>query len=422
MSRQLKTIAVWLISGASLFSPSLHAAVQLGSELQGLLAYAREHNPDLLIRQAETKAAQARRQAVSEFPDPRLELALMDVNNAAGDHQSALLPGEVGHTRLSLSQTIPFWGKRGLRGELADTQAAQRETQWEQQWLQLQTEIKQAYARYYQAAEQLRIYDETLQLLDSLGQQVETRYGVGLSAQQDALRVYSESTAVKVQRLQAQELFDAAAARLNALLPRDPQAELAQPQQLPALQSWGELEPLTQQAREQHPQLQQQRLAIDAAEQHQALTYLNRYPDFTVAIRHNQMRWADNRWDLMVGVDIPVQQLVRRAQEREAEHNLQAARHQVRASEARLNGELGMKLAALNSSQQKIELLQHTLLPQAQASFESARAGYESGQVNFNTVLQAEQQVLQTRLSLLDARVQARIQQADLEQLLGRLD
>ena len=175
-------------------------------------------------------------------------------------------------------------------------------------------------------------------------------------------------------------------------------------------------------AKEISPDLSRERLGVDAAEKGKDLTYLNRYPDFGVALTNNRPRSemiGPQTWDLMLEVNIPLQQSSRRAQEREAGYRLDAARERVAAAEARLNGRLGETLAGLNASVDKARLLRDTLLPQARATLDAAQAGYESGRVNFNTLIEAERQILRARLALLDAEVDANIRQAELEQLVG---
>ena len=89
------------------------------------------------------------------------------------------------------------------------------------------------------------------------------------------------------------------------------------------------------------------------------------------------------------------------------------------AAEVRLNGLLGETLAGLEASQDTARLLRETLLPQARATLEAAQAGYESGRVNFNTLIEAERQILRVRLALLDAEVDASVRLAELEKLVG---
>lgn len=392
----------------------------LGAGLDGLLDYARSHNPELRTRRQEAEAARERVEPAAALPDPKFQLELMDFTNSmSGRGGTTLVPGEVGETRYRVIQPLPFWGKRGLRGEVAAALAERSDTAVDATGLDVQARIKTAFARYYQAAGQARILEETLALVGALERLVETRYSVGLVPQQDLIRAQSEITSLKVDLVEAERRHREAAARLNAQLPRDADAPLATPSALPPAPGGLILASLFEQAKARAPELARERLGIVAAEKGRELVYLNRYPDFAVGLTNNRPKNGDDSWDLMVELNIPLQQSSRRAQEREAERRVDAARSSTEAAEARLNGRLGETLAAYDTSRDKVRLLADTLLPQARATLDAAQAGYESGRVNFNTLIEAERQILRTRLALLDAEVETRVRLAELEQLVG---
>ncbi len=403
--------------------PGLAEEVPLGSKVEDLLTYAREHNPDLQGRRLDAEAQRERIEPASALPDPKFQVELMDFTNAMTPGKSAsLAPGNVGTTRYRAIQALPFPGKRGLRGEIAEAQAGQSVSISDATWLEIETQIKTAYARYFQAAGQARIQRETLQLIDALERLVLKRYSVGLVPQQDAVQVQGESTRLKLDLVDSERRRREAAAMLNALLPRDADAPLAEPASLAPIPKPPTLAQLFARAKGSSPDLGREQLGVTAAEKSKELTYLNRYPDFTLALTNNRPRSAmigPETWDFMVEVNIPLQQSSRRAQEREAERRLESARERVTAAEARLNGRLGTTLAALEASLDKTRLLRETLLPQAKATLDAAQAGYESGRVNFNTLIDAERQILRTRLALLDAEVDANVRHAELEKLLG---
>jgi outer membrane protein, heavy metal efflux system len=417
---RLAAVAVSLVLW---IQPGIAAEEVPGKTVDELLAYAREHNPDLRVRRLDAQALRERIESASALPDPKFQVELMDFTNAMTPGKSAsLVPGEVGTTRYRVVQGFPFPGKRGLRGDVAEALAGQADTSHDTARLDLEGKIKTAYARYFQAVGQTRILNETLQLVGALERLVVQRYSVGLVPQQDAVRAQSESTSLKVDLVESERRRRDAAAKLNALLPRDADAPLAEPVRLATIPATQKLAQVFARAKEISPDLSRERLGVDAAEKGKDLTYLNRYPDFGVALTNNRPRSAmigPDTWDLMLEVNIPLQQSSRRAQEREAEYRLDAARERVAAAEARLNGRLGETLAGLNASSDKARLLRDTLLPQARATLDAAQAGYESGRVNFNTLIEAERQILRTRLALLDAEVDASIRQAELEQLVG---
>jgi outer membrane protein TolC len=415
--------AVLLILG--LWLPGVQAQeVPLGATLDGLLQYAREHNPELRVERLEAAAAHERIVPAEALPDPMFQIELMDFTNTMSGRAASVLPGEVGTTRYRVTQGLPFWGKRALRGELATAEASREDTRWKSAAATLRGEIRSAYTRYYQAAGQARILTDTLALAGALERLALARYGVGLVPQQDAIQAQSEITALKVELVEAARARRKAAAQLNALLPRAVDAPLAEPAGLPPvppelLAADSPLGAVLARALADSPDLARERAGVTVAERTRAVTYRERYPDFAVGLTNNRPRSGTDDWDLMLEVNIPLQQAPRRAREREAEHGLEAAHARVAAAEARLAGRIGETLAAVDANRDKARLLRHTLLPQAEATLAAAHAGYETGQVNFNTLIEAERQILRTRLALLDAEVETSLSATELEQLAG---
>ncbi|MCU0940574.1 MAG: TolC family protein [Burkholderiaceae bacterium] len=82
-------------------------------------------------------------------------------------------------------------------------------------------------------------------------------------------------------------------------------------------------------------------------------------------------------------------------------------------------GELGSALAQLAGAREMERLTEASLLPQAQVNLEAALAAYETGKVDFATLLDAERQVRQTRLAIVAAQVEAQMQLAGIERLIG---
>lgn len=417
-------LRAWLagvLGGAVLLGPAQAQTVEppLGASLPDLLAYAREHNPELAARRLEAAANRERIAPAGALPDPKFQLELMDFTNAMSGGGTSLLPGKVGQTRYRVIQPLPFWGKRELRGDVAEATADQSARMADGTALEVEARIRTAFVRYYQADGQSAILGETLALLDALSRLVETRYSVGLVPQQDAIRAHSELTTLKIERIEAERRRRDAAARLNAQLPRPADAPLASPAGLPEVPARLDLAALFERARASSPTLARERLGTDVAASSRELVHLNRYPDFSVGLTNNRPKNGSDSWDLMLEVNIPLQQGSRRAQEREAERRVDAARAQVAAAEARVNGQLGEAHAAFEANVDKARLLRGTLLPQARANFDAAMAGYESGRVNFNTLIEAERQILRARLALLDADAEIHVRLAELELLVG---
>jgi outer membrane protein, heavy metal efflux system len=98
------SLALWMQAGMA-------AEDAPGKTVDELLAYAREHNPDLRVRRLDAQALHERVESASALPDPKFQVELMDFTNAMTPGKSAsLLPGEVGTTRYRVIQGFPFPG------------------------------------------------------------------------------------------------------------------------------------------------------------------------------------------------------------------------------------------------------------------------------------------------------------------------
>ena len=60
-----------------------------------------------------------------------------------------------------------------------------------------------------------------------------------------------------------------------------------------------------------------------------------------------------------------------------------------------------------------------SLLPQSELTYRSALAGYESGKVDFATLLDAQRQIRQVKLNQVKAGVAAQTRLADIERIVG---
>lgn len=410
-------VAVWLLAGltGSAFS------AELGTDLASLLELARSRHPELAAMRLEADAASQRIQPAGALPDPVLRVELENVNNYGNSAGPNLLPWKVGETKYTLMQQIPLWGKRDLRRDAAQADARQADARSSVAWNELATRIKTSYAQYYQAAGNARLTREVLDLMTRLEQLAQARYAGGLAAQQDAIRAQLEQTAMRAEIIALDAEKRQAQARLNALLVRDADAELAEPQALRALPAVSVLDAgtLVQRALDRNPGLAAEEARLRSAETNRELTQRNRYPDITVGISPTQMGSRITTWSLMVEMNIPLQRESRRSQEREAEAMVGAQRARSQALASQLLGELGENLAGLDAARRSEALVAGQLLPQSELSLRSALAAYESGKVDFATLLDAQRQIRKAKADRLKAQVEAQMRLAEIERIVG---
>lgn len=409
-----------LASGAGDPIPPSNPA-ELGSDLAGLLAYARAQNPELAAMRHEAEAAAQRVQPAGALPDPLLRIELENINNYGNDASPSLLPSKVGETKYTLMQQFPLWGKRDLRRDVASADAQRATALASATWNELAAKLKTSFVQYYLAAGNERITREVIDLLARLEQLAQARYSGGLVAQQDAIRAQLEKTAVQGELINLDNEKRQARVRLNALLGREPTAPLAEPRSLRALPDLSVLDAqaLAQRARSANPALAAEEARLRSTQSARDLVRKNRYPDISVGVVPTQMGSRITTWGLMFEMSLPLQQSARRAQESEAEAMISAQRSRTEAAANQLLGQLGENLAALDAARRWESLAMTQLMPQSEASFRSALAAYENGKVDFATLLDAQRQIRRARSDHLKSQVDALVRLAEIERIVG---
>jgi len=415
---------IYMLAFGLIAALPVHAADErsLGSNLAGLLEYAREHNPELAAMRFEAEAAALRIQPAAALPDPVLRAELMDIANQGTNKSAGWLPLQVGSTRYTLMQSVPWFGKRDLKREAAEQGAGQAQGRTVATWADLSAQIKSAYVQYYYVAGSQKITRDLLDLVAQMESVARVRYANGLAVQQDAVRAQVEQTVINAELVALDSSKRQVEVRLNALLSRPAAMPLAIPQILRNISATASLDnhvALENRIRVHNPDLFVDEAGVRTGEKNRELAYKNRYPDILLGISPTQSGAAVREWGLMVELNIPLQQETRRSQERESEAMLAAAKARKEISTNRILSLLSENLFGLDAAQRTELLSSGSLLPQAKVSFESALTGYQAGRVDFATLLDAVRQILKARLEILKAQTDAQMRLAEIERLLG---
>jgi outer membrane protein, heavy metal efflux system len=415
-------LSVYMVLYALWLTPAIAAdGPALGSNLAGLLDYAHDHNPEFAASHFDADAAQQRVESASALPDPVLRTELLDITNQGTNKGTSLLPSQVGGTRYTLMQSVPWFGKRDLQREVAAAQVAQTNGQVTATWADLSSKIKSVYAQYYYLTGNEQLTSETLDLMTSLEKVAQTRYANGLGAQQEVIRAQVEQTGLRSELLDLENEQHHSQARLNSLLSRPAMAALAQPASLRRLPSPAQLDyaMLEQKLRARNPQLLIADARIVSAEKSRELAYTDRYPGFTLGVAPTQSGNSIKTWDLMVEFNIPLQQGSRRSREYESESMLAASGARKQALLNQMLADLSESISGLETARRTESLTTTQLLPQAELTYQSALTGYENGKVDFATLLDAQRQILKARQQRLKAQLEAQLRLAEIELLLG---
>lgn len=417
LGRQRRGLAaVVLVLALSSGAQASSESAELGATLPPLLELLDLQSPELRAVEHEHQAARERIYPAGALPDPVFTFEEMGI---ARDDPS-LSPSSVGSTRYAFRQTFPMGGKRGLAREIAEAGAEQAAARERLSRVELRSLVKLAFNEYQYAHAAIQVTEELRTSVDELESIAQARYRVGLAPQQDVIKAQTEHTRLQSELLTLERDRRGAATQLNGILARPANSPLAAPTGWPALP--GTVPTLTElQARifGGNPQLAELNARIQEAQHAEALASRNWIPDITVGTAVVQMGNRAEEFELMLEMNIPLWGKRRSAEQREAASLRYAAEARREAVNSRLVGRVGEAWSALEIAFRQHELTERTLLPQAELTYQSALASYQTGSVDFATVLDAQRQIRQLRLSLHSLALEQRMQVVELERLVG---
>lgn len=380
---------------------------------ESLLARLGETHPDYQAMQDEASAALAAIGAAAAMPDPSVRVELMEID----DYN--LRPDQVGTTKYSFEQMFPLWGKRGLKRDAAEAGYAAAQARAELTLAELRAMLRAAYAELYAASTGRSINAEVQALLEDMGLSARKRYANGMAAQQDIIKARTEQTMLRAEAEELSGRYRRAGVVINSLVGDPLDTPLAPPSALPDtsgfMQAWrrfdesqgGNSPALAIAERE----LQQRRATRELAAR-------ERYPDLAVGVTPVQTGSSVDTWELMLGVTVPLYGGTR-ALEKEQVAMLGAAQDRRRAELLRLRAAAGEARADYESARARQTLFDEQLLGESELNYRSAIAGYQAGQVDFDTLIEAARQIRNVRLQSLDAAVQQQMAVAQFERITG---
>jgi outer membrane protein TolC len=215
-------------------------------------------------------------------------------------------------------------------------------------------------------------------------------------------------------------------AKLNTLLSRSPDSPLGSPQELEVRLIPTQFTHLERLAVEQRPELRALESSISRSETAVRLAERNRkYPDFMVGLQY----WVApdqsprHMYAPMLTLTIPFSPWTKGKHDSEIAEAL-AERQVAKANLAAMKNmallEVREASAKLDAAIKTISIYRDGLLPQAEQSFQAAVAAYQTGGVNFNTLLDAQRTIRDVRMDYYRALVDYEQSRADLERAVGK--
>ena len=377
-------------------------------------------NPRLGAAQENWQASLARIEQQSAFDDPQFQYSFAPLTgNSQKPNGQDLDFGQ----RFEISQTLPFPGKLLLRGEMAEYQAISQQQSIKTLQLLLASKAKTRFADGYFIHQAIAINQINQTLLQKFRAIALTRYSTGKVSKQDVLHAEVELTLLKHQAIVLQREKKIILVQLNTLLNRPVDSTLSLPKQLSEINTLPKLKQLQKIALESRPELKAITANIHAYKTQNKLAALDYYPDLKLSAGYNSL-WdnEDKRFNIGVGINIPLDQSKRRAAEQEAKANSQQAHWRKIDLQARIQEELAVAYAQVEESLHVLHLYRQQLSALADANLAAAKADYQSGKGDFLTLISSEKNRMQTQLQTEQALANVHRSFAKLEQAVGSLE
>ena len=379
-SSTMRFLALVIVSAELLFAQSGR------TDLDDLLAEALRSSPEIAAAQKRYEAARQRPSQASSLPDPMLSPGY---NSSGAPWPGARLGTEpTSNIGVMLSQEIPFPGKRKLAGDMAVKEAEAEWQQYQQVQLNVVARLKQAYYRRSFAFAAVDVIDRNLELLRKFLRITEARYSVGKAAQQDVFKAQTQISILETKRVQLEREKRAREAEIISLVNRPPGSSLGKPSELRPIPVPAKLEELYAAARENSPMLRRDEKMIQRAELALNMARKEYYPDVTLNGGYYNMGRMPDMYMFRADLKIPLYFFRKqRAAVTEQAQSIVQTRKTFEATNQSLHFRIQDDYLMAQTSEQLVRLYGQTVIPQASLALEASLSSYETGAVDFLTVL-----------------------------------
>lgn len=387
--------------------------------LDSLIQEAQKNNPAIKAAERRWRAALQRPVQVSTLPDPMFSYVRFgsSVETRVGPQENI----------FTLSQKIPFPGKLGLKGKMANQDALAAQQNYEAVKRDVIFKVKTAYYDLYWIDQSIAILEKYLLLLEDFTRVAEQKYATGQGIQANVLKSQVEISSTMERKLGFEKMRQGVVARINALLNRPEDSPLGKATTIDTTRLKLDEASLIQLATHEREELQVVQAMIGKSSFMKSLAKRHYFPDFNLQIKYVDVARGvsiapdagKNAWSVMFGLNLPIWLNKRSATVNEADELLTANKLAYENLLNQVKAEIKDYYYRLQITEQTLELYEQGLLTQAQSSLESALASYRTGKLEFLSLLDAERVLLNLNLGYVKEQANYRKQLAALERAVG---
>jgi len=375
-------------------------------------------NPDVLAAQKAVEAARQRPIQAGSLPDPMFSAGYAA---AGAPYPGAGLGREpTASIGATVSQTLPGPGKLKLRSTIAQREADEAYQAYVQTQLRVVSQLKQAYHELHHAWVELEVIERSRSLMDRIVRVTEARYAVGQAQQQDILKAQTQISLLETRKVKTLQNRQRAEAEMNMLLARPPEAPVGKPPMQMAKEVLVTLGQLNAAARENSPLLRGAGKRIERTELALNLSRKEKTPDYTVSAGYFNMGTMPDMYQFRLDFNLPnIFTAKKRAAAAEQYQTLSQMRRMYESTDQNILFRLKDDWLSSSTSWSLMQTYATTLIPQATLTLESSLASYQTGRVDFATLLMNLQAVLEYELNYHEEMKNYHLSLVRLEEITG---
>lgn len=381
-----------------LIVPLIAAAALNGAEpgtpVSALLDEAAQKNPDILAARRAWQAATQVPSQVSTMPDPQVTFQHVSVGSPrpfAGYTNS-----EFAYIGIGVSQDLPFPGKLKLKGEAAGLDAAISRSKLESVSRTIFQQVKEAYLQTAYIQQTLGVLERNDRLLEQIEKIADARYRVGQGSQQDVLRAQLERTKLQRELVHHHQVMETEQALIRKLLNRSAQSPDITTETLVETPLTVTVDDLLAKVRTQDPEVAGQQEMVNRQSLQVEMARKDRYPDFSAQYmwQHTAEQFRDY-YMVSVSARIPIYR--RRKLNPEMTQAVEEMNRSRREYESQVQSaffDVRNEYVAAQTASQMLKIYRDGLIPQALATYESGLVAYQTGRLDFESLLAGFMDVL----------------------------
>ena len=385
--------------------------------LSEVVSEALANNPEIAAAERRYGAANQRPVQEHSLPDPMVSTGY---NSSGYPWPGAGLGSEpTANIGFMVSQQLPYPGKRDLRASIASREADAERQGIDAARLSVTARVKQAYYRLAYTYAVGDVIARNRDLLDTLLKVSENRYAVGDAAQQDVIKAQTQLSILELQLERVLQERRTREGELNALLARAPGRPVSRPEDLQLTPFEQSLEGLVSAANANAPMVRRDQIMVDRARLAVDAAKKEYKPDFSLNGGYYYMGSMPAMYEFRFDVNIPLQRSRRAAAVAEQLQSVEAATKTYESTRFGLQGRVQEDYQMASTSVRLARLYRDTVLPQARLALESSMASYQSGRVDFLSVLTNFGTVLEYEMTYYDELTSYHAAVSRLEEMTG---